>query len=63
VSLVIEGICYAMRSELKTFVLLELTFHRYERRSLLVTSSKPLLTERIKGREHRKGTGKAKSTI
>jgi hypothetical protein len=47
----------------RSLALFELSFHRYERQSLLVTSNQPLLTKRAKGREHGQGTGKARSTI
>jgi len=39
--LVIDDISYVRRSELETSVLFELICHRYERRSLLVTSNQP----------------------
>ena len=39
--LVIDDISYVRRSELETAVLFELICHRYERRSLLVTSNQP----------------------
>ncbi|QNI69420.1 istB-like ATP binding family protein [Cyanobium sp. NS01] len=37
----IDDISYVRRSELETSVLFELICHRYERRSLLVTSNQP----------------------
>jgi DNA replication protein DnaC len=40
--LVIDVISYVRRSELETSVLFELICHRYERKSLLVTSNQPL---------------------
>jgi hypothetical protein len=39
--LVIDDISYVRRSELETSVLFELICHRYERKSLLVTSNQP----------------------
>jgi len=39
--LVIDDISYVRRNELETSVLFELICHRYERKSLLVTSNQP----------------------
>jgi len=39
--LVIDDISYVRRSELETSVLFELISHRYERKSLLMTSNQP----------------------
>jgi DNA replication protein DnaC len=39
--LVIDDISYVRRSELESSVLFELICHRYERRSLLITSNQP----------------------
>jgi DNA replication protein DnaC len=41
VLLVIDETSYLRRSELETSALFELICHRYERRSLLVTSNQP----------------------
>lgn len=39
--LVIDDISYVRRGELETAVLFELIYHRYERKSLLLTSNQP----------------------